>query len=526
MAADPVLSVVDGSADAAAVPAEVKEPRVEALVLSTYEKLWDLLHNEALYMLDDLINHLEPKGSGRDRDFPIWPAQVFASAKWLYGSDRQVEAEFRSGELGRLCRAVVREVRPDRPDLWMVSNKQFTRHSYHHRRRALKRNRANLDRLFQEDAAAVCKEIGLCQGTTKGSTWTTPAEAETWQGDGVVITAFKSVYGEAKTLEALNLNTPKAKKTKQELKNYEKALKNIESAKKIDPSIKLYVEGGGKRVLGTKAVINATRHENPNERVITGVGLEALTGHMGDEAALAIELFAATRSLYPTVRAFVYDGAFKGVHCRHVLWLGTLPVVRKTKDKVIKLGFPYPHAINVTCSDGVKRTINHLDTETGEVTEPMVRTKDGHPHIVTTLVDGSELLVPCIKVATKPVRDVFYNHYLMPEGSGIDANLVGAKFMLRLNHGADDDLIGYNRCYHLRAITVHDANYKDVYGRRQDTESGHAKLKAHLPNRRANVRGAEHLHLALLGWQVLQNSIALQLHRRRLEAENASPLAA
>ena len=67
----------------------------------------------------------------------------------------------------------------------------------------------------------------------------------------------------------------------------------------------------------------------------------------------------------------------------------------------------------------------------------------------------------------------------------------------------------------MRPIPPSDPDFKEIYGRRSDSESIDRGLEDTLYLGRAHSVGHAHQHVNLLGYAVMVNSVALHEHRRR-----------
>ena len=104
----------------------------------------------------------------------------------------------------------------------------------------------------------------------------------------------------------------------------------------------------------------------------------------------------------------------------------------------------------------------------------------------------------------------------MPEGYG------GKTITVRLYNNDEDAACKFNRTENVRPIAPSDPDFKELYGRRSDSESINRGLEDTLYLGRAHSVGHARQHVNLLGYAIMVNSLALQEHRQRKRLASAA----
>lgn len=86
---------------------------------STLERVEALVANPALFELADAVPERDLSAGGRPRDFPVFLWLLFDALLGVYGPGRKVEAELAHPTVWRRLRRHVRDMVPDRPELWL-----------------------------------------------------------------------------------------------------------------------------------------------------------------------------------------------------------------------------------------------------------------------------------------------------------------------------------------------------------------------------------------------------------------------
>jgi hypothetical protein len=156
---------------------------------STLERLEALVANPALFELADAVPEPDPSVGGRPRDFPVFMWVLFDALLSVYGSGRKVEAELGHPTVWRRLRRHVRDMVPDRPELWL-GERPMRRHHYLYGRTRYLTAPAVLERLAElhrRTAAEQATSVGLLDPDGPGS-WTHPDLSRMLYADGKVVT--------------------------------------------------------------------------------------------------------------------------------------------------------------------------------------------------------------------------------------------------------------------------------------------------------------------------------------------------
>ena len=94
--------------------------------------------------------------------------------------------------------------------------------------------------------------------------------------------------------------------------------------------------------------------------------------------------------------------------------------------------------------------------------------------------------------------------------------------MVRLHNNEEDAARKFNRTENVRPIPPSDPDFKEIYGRRSDSESINRGLEDTLYLGRAHSVGHARQHVNLLGYALMVNSLALHEHRRRRDLPSAA----
>jgi hypothetical protein len=148
-------------------------------------------------------------------------------------------------------------------------------------------------------------------------------------------------------------------------------------------------------------------------------------------------------------------------------------------------------------------------------TKPQGRTQmltvtafDGTPGI-QVVIDGQRMFQPLERVQTKRRGTTIYGYWRIPEHPSVRAHLQGLITMIRHSSTADERANNKRRTRALRTIPPTDADWKMLFGGREDTESMHNNMKEKWFGRRVRAVGLERREMQLRGYQVHQGITAL-----------------
>ena len=453
--------------------------------VSALERLESILANPEIHQLASIVPTPPRHVGGRPRDFPAFMAIAFEAAISVFGSARQVEAEFAHPTMWRwVRRRVLKEVGVRLP------RRPMRRHHYLYLRNRYLTDPAILDQLgaiHRTAASRQAVELGLLDATGGGS-WTHPHLDRLLYGDGKVITPlYRARPGEVRLDRATG-----------ELR-----------ALRAEPDADLHFEGTGETAWGTKFVLLATRGPDVHSRVLLDV---AFVNTKGGEAATAVRCLERTAPLVPGAQGVVYDTALRGIHHQTILRdLGLLPINRvaaakanpkgprrnKQDRRVEKLVFV--EAKTITQADGTTRNVD-------------LYARGGAVGLGTLAADGELLFVPLPRIRTHRNADKsgyrWYNDYRLPDHLGAGVVTV------RLHGDASDVARKFNRTENVRTIPPDDASFRGLFRRRNDAESINRALEDTLWLRRAHSLGHRRQLLNLLGYALMINSLAVARHRQ------------
>jgi hypothetical protein len=110
----------------------------------------------------------------------------------------------------------------------------------------------------------------------------------------------------------------------------------------------------------------------------------------------------------------------------------------------------------------------------------------------------------------------WYNDFELPASYG------GKTVTVRLYNNDEDAARKFNRTENVRPIAPSDPDFKEIYGRRSESESINRALEDTLYLNRAHSVGHARQHVNLLGYAIMVNSLALHEHRQRQRLASAA----
>jgi hypothetical protein len=456
--------------------------------VSAFERLEAILANPEVHQLASVVPSQLRHIGGRPRHYPAFMAIVYEAAISVFGSARQVEAEFAHPALWRWVRRLAYKRLGVR-----LPRQPMRRHHYLYLRNRYLTDPDTLDRLGQihrEAAARQALQLGLLDASGGGS-WTRPHLDRVLYGDGKVITPlYRAKPGDVRL-----------DRTTGELRPL-----------RAEPDADLHFEGTGETAWGTKFVLLAARGTETHSRIILDA---AFVDTKGGEAATAVRCLERTAPLVPGAQAVVYDTALRGVHHQTILRdLGLISINRvaaaragskqarrnKRDQRVEKLVFVEQKTIQL--SDG---TTTNVD----------LYSRGGAIGLGTLAGNGELLYTPLPRIRTHRNADKsgyrWYNDYRLQDQLG------GGTITVRLHADRQDAARKFNRTENVRPIPPDDPAFADLFRRRNDAESINRALEDTLWLRRAHSLGHRRQLLNLLGYALMVNSLAVARAKQRTQ---------
>jgi hypothetical protein len=453
--------------------------------VSALERLEAILANTEIHHLASVVPTPPRHVGGRPRHYPAFMAIVFEAAISVFGSARQVEAEFAHPGIWRWIRRLAAKRIGVR-----LPRQPMRRHHYLYLRNRYLTDPCILERLgeiHRRAAARQAVQLGLLDPDAGGS-WTRPHLDRLLYGDGKVLTPlYRAKPGDVRLDRVTGELRPL----------------------RAEPDADLHVEGTGEAAWGTKFVLLATRGAAVHSRMLLDA---AFVEAKGGEAATALSCLARTAPLVEGAQGVVYDMALRGTHHQRILRdLGLLPINRVTAAKanpkrprrdtrdrrVEKLVFVETKSVRQ--SDGTHKKVD-------------LYARAGTIGIGILTADGDLAFSPLPRVRTHRNADKggyrWYNDYRLPERLG------GSIVTVRLHGNAEDAARRFNRTENVRPIPPDDPGFPELFRRRNDAESINRALEDTLWLGRAHSLGHRRQLLNLLGYAVMLNSLALSRHRR------------
>lgn len=449
--------------------------------LSAAQKLRFVLGNELLWMLGEQAPAKQLGTPGASRHYPEWVWYLFDASISIYLSARKVTAELAWD--WDVVVAASKARYPDSPEMW-APPKPPKRHHWQYAKKRLRGEKALTDalHLFEQVSAAQGLEMGICDPRTSGSI-SHPTRVGALIGDGKVITP----------LYKAKRDTPVVDKETGEILGYKRA----------DPTALPHVTGGGKPVYGNKYVFVAGRTEAWHGRMIFAI---AHVPTKSGEAQVALECIDRIAPNIPGATSLIWDGAFRGVHHRHLL-------------RTVGLLTISPPAAAKAATEETERQEKTAFIENKTIGSQVVAlyAVGGQIGIRDLDAEGSEIFTPLQRLATKKVtnRDGtyrFYGAYQLPNHLG------GRTILVRADTTEQDIARGVNRSENFRLVPPGDPDYEELYSLRSDIEANNRQLEDSLWINRAHSDGAQAQLLDLLGYSLLYNSVGIGLARQRAQA--------
>lgn len=485
---------------------EKKEPRTKRRprpsrpsepAASDLEILDELLRWPTVFALAEEIDASLPvrRGSGRRRDpFPTFMFVIFVIMKSQTRSQRATHALFRSKIVWQMMQDVLIAAWPYH-DARRLPGKPITRHHFIRWRKRYFVETGEDDRGTRREKAA--RREALRGAFTRLSVPQALAMGFFKEGRGTLSKPDLRdlVAGDATNLRSL------FKHTKGDMQ-WNRQTKKLEQIRFDPDATVVWIEDEERYARGTGWIDWQTRTpEHENERLTLW-----FSDTRQGEANAAVEGLVALRALIRTGwYHYVYDMAWRGVHCDAAYNLDLMPIVKVVRDKNNKPKSALVHLLETQRPDG--QHVQHP-----------IFALDGAP-VIVGMVNGREHAIKLIP--RKPRRDRdhptkaghvrWYGEYKIPDHPGLPLYLRGIEVRLRLDGNRDGISISDNLRFH----NEHTANFPALHGLRQDTESDNNRLKQTLWNKRAHSVGYASQTLDMLGFYLLGNLKAAIAYRQR-----------
>jgi hypothetical protein len=375
-------------------------------------------------------------------------------------------------------RTLVASTYPDRPDLWLAAA-PVQRHHYLEFKRTYLVSDATVAVLqleLESRALEIVDQLSLLDVAGRGS-WTNPSPSRAIAADGTVL---RSISEREKGQPIVDPETGE-----------------ILGRRRADHTFGWHTEGGNpKKVLGHKHLIVSTRGDDWMERVIL-----AIERVEGGELAVALPVFDRLLPRLPGTMHVLYDGAMHGKEIDHLMRThGVLPVAPMSSKRGRKALGQERVEKNVLVEHV---TAAHVD---GRKRSVEVWAVGGEACELDHDESGTRVYVPLTTKQILRRADAsayrFYADYVTEDGYTL---------RLPLHQTKDDKQRKFNRPENLRAYPPRSDAYKNIYGRRNDTESTHRQLKDALNQRRASSYGSNAVLADTLGWAIGHNAVAAHL---------------
>ena len=478
-----------------------------------FARLRGIFDQPTLWEYAATIPAQSPEGKRRKLPTIFYVAMPAFAAIWRSYSAAQVtltEKDFWAPACKIMCDMQAKYRPQDEPfDLAdLTAGRPLTAQNFYDARRTwLAPHLAGLQDIFEQYAAPLAREMGFADPDGAGSCNNLTRE-RTMAGDGKVTREPGSRYrvlqpGEERREVGITAKTHV----------WDRRTGDLICGNDMEGDAHLYMTGSGQAV-GYKTVRMVVRSDDTNSSITLAVRRPATK----DEAACAVQAAHDVRKRLPGMLALTYDAALRGTHIRALARDSRLvtiaPVTAKENSKgkrTEKSGkvADYLH----TRGDGTEcvHTFYHL---AGQLCEERIDAK------------GSRTLIPC---ADPFVRfrsnkngqhrqyltwDVHCSAGLAPSSKPVEAG--------HLNWTVTDEDATFNVAENLRAIPPGSPRYADPHGWRQTIENDNHQSDARKVQGRGRSARPDWNHLNELSWAIMQNGVAIQRHRAKRNASQAT----
>lgn len=289
---------------------------------------------------------------------------------------------------------------------------------------------------------------------------------------------------------------------------------------RCDPASGWHSKGGAPdgTAYGTKYSIVETLSDEYNGQLLLAFGhVTPRPGKtQGDEAAASEQLLNQLKEEAPGLRGAVSDSAFRGPHIRRLTRRGILilnhPVAAKNPNRLA--GGRYADG-RVERTHKI-RTVTHKGAH-GYECRHTIHLHGSNPCQEVPDATGETILKPLVAVGYDH-RDLKNGHVFYLKVA-IECRRGNFTELIRLDKAGTIDIAHDARADLARFYPVGSPQFDLLYGRRNTSESFHAKMKRTMP--RIPAYGRTRQDLFMLSYQVANNAIALAFHARRAGEHNA-----
>jgi hypothetical protein len=440
--------------------------------IACFKPLWDL----AAVIDGELAVDFR---SGRPRECKTAEALLFEIATWETGSYRRTERMLKDEQTWERLRQSVIRAFPD--DAIRLSVRPISRTQFSNLRDKLALDdgiAAVIRRHIDDMALRAALHIGVF--AKDSGSFPHPDESQVIVGDGTWIDGkYNFERGQAIV---------------------DKETGEIVGRTRFDSTVRSY--HNDQRKAGNQFVLASGRTPHRHERVVLFLD-EVPRGKT--DARVFTERVVQLAPQVPGLLAAGYDMAARSREVEMMLAAGIHAITKVPRWKGGKTAF---------CQLGSEA----FRLNDGQLKEIVVWAVDGTPAI-EVVVDGEKFVQPLERLSSK--RDHgksgyrIYGEWRIPINPAVPPHLQGARTYLRHQTTRQDKMADRSRTNFLRTIPESDADFRRLFGRREDTESTNHHLKSRLTDRRARCVGVQRNLHHMRGYQMLTAITALVAHERR-----------
>lgn len=294
-----------------------------------------------------------------------------------------------------------------------------------------------------------------------------------------------------------------------------------EDGGRYDPASGWHAKGGAPKGIayGSKySIVETLSDEYQEQLVLSYLHVEPRPGNsQGDEAGASTLLLKQLKRDAPGLRGAVSDSALRGTHIQELLRIGLItlnhPVAKANPNRLVggrnaKGRKERTHKIRTVVHEGANK-VKCRHTIFLHGSNPCVEEMDAA---------GNKILTPLVPTGydervNKNGSHVYYLEAL------IECRRGNLNILIRLDQPGRVDVKNQSRADLARFYPVGSPQFDYLYGRRNTSESFHAKMKRTMP--RLPAYGRVRQDLFMLGYMVANNAIALAFTARRHGAPNA-----
>jgi hypothetical protein len=485
----------------------------------------DELAVEAVFVMPtlwELAAQVPPKRLGAPRKLPVvlYCAMLGLSSVW--SSFRDAEGQMKGrGHRGRLfwghvCRMAVEYQRVHRPDdepfdlEALLATSPLTAQNFFDARRSwLAPFMAELEAIFENVNVAVATEIGYADPNGEGSINNLIRERVATL-DGKVVTEVGSRYAMLSNEKVAKTN--KGRPARQRITCDSHVVDRTTG--EITPVTdmigeNLYHTGDGLKI-GHKFIASSIRDDSPNSSVVMTLRVQRTAKEAEEMTDAAIDI----KRCLPGLLGVITDAALRGQHNYRLMRAGLIPVnpiaAESVSDDEVR-----------TEKSGLYEVLTH-DHPNGYVCRHEIHYYAGGLAEWRPDENGNRTLVdfgtPHVRERKDKGGSRMYAEFRIFCYDGVDERQPASDLgVLRVNvttkpTGGRNAL---NIPENIRLVPYTRDTYKRVYGWRNNAENDNRQRDHRKHLARARSRGAERQHWNEMGAAMVQNGIALLLHRQR-----------